>query len=437
MKVRATVTFGLLPKPQQSCRAGGGIYRHTWLTTAPPLHVVPHGVFASAAVLGSVLPMTDEGAAGEGALTSEGGAIVTAETTLLNSLAANASATVTSVVIGPQGESTAPVSVSAIIPAGDDLVVSQLINVSAPCLWSIESPSLYTLLTTVQQTGSADAAALSPTDTDTVNTTFGIRRLRFDSNQGLFLNDQHVTVKGLCNHQDFGGCGVAVPDRINEYRVAALKEMGGNAWRCSHNPPNPELLDATDRQGMLVWDEVHKTACMHTAFLAELCLHTDGDGSALQNRVYGPHDNYDRSAHPAGKAAGYEPHPISEVIEDVKALILRDRNHPSVIWWSLCNEQGCQNSPDSSQPFAAEFAAQVKEQIELLDSTRVNPTACKHSFSLGCVPHNRWRCVLARHSRADQRLRTGHRRCFGRAGNQLQLQDPGRLSPEPSADPDH
>ena len=321
-------------------------------------------------------------------------------------------------------------SVSAIIPAGDDLVVSQLINVSAPSLWSIESPSLYTLLTTVQQTGSADAAALSPTDTDTVNTTFGIRRLRFDSNQGLFLNDQHVTVKGLCNHQDFGGCGVAVPDRINEYRVAALKEMGGNAWRCSHNPPNPELLDATDRQGMLVWDENRVCKCS-----SSLCGFLRG----LKKRCCadGPHDNYDRSAHPAGKAAGYEPHPISEVIEDVKALIMRDRNHPSVIWWSLCNEQGCQNSPDSSQPFAAEFAAQVKEQIELLDSTRVNPTACKHSFSLGCVPHNRWRCVLARHSRADQRLRTGHRRCFGRTGNQLQLQVPGRVPSKPPSDSDH
>ena len=151
---------------------------------------------------------------------------------------------------------------------------------------------MYTLATAVVSSNSMAAV-------DMLNTTFGIRRLRFDSRKGCFLNDRYVKVKGLCNHQDFGGVGTAVPDRLQMYRVETLKAMGGNAWRCAHNPPNPELLDATDALGMLVWDE---------------------------NRVYGPDDSYDR-------VPTKEVHALGDVIEDVQAMVVRDRNHPSVIWW--------------------------------------------------------------------------------------------------------
>jgi hypothetical protein len=128
--------------------------------------------------------------------------------------------------------------------------------------------------------GRAEEDAPEDATADRVDTTFGARRLRFDPDKGFFLNDLHVKIKGICNHQDFGGVGVAVPDRINAHRVRALKEMGANAWRCAHNPPNPELLDAADEQGMLVWDE---------------------------NRIYGPHDSYDRAgSSPPGHHPGYE-----------------------------------------------------------------------------------------------------------------------------------
>ena len=90
---------------------------------------------------------------------------------------------------------------------------------------------------------------------DRYETTFGIRTLRFDANQGFFLNGQHLEVKGTCNHQDHAGVGAALPDRIQYYRIERLKEMGTNAYRTSHNPPTPELLDACDRLGMMVMDE--------------------------------------------------------------------------------------------------------------------------------------------------------------------------------------
>ncbi len=90
---------------------------------------------------------------------------------------------------------------------------------------------------------------------DTYETNFGIRTIRFDANEGFFLNGKHVKIVGTNNHQDHAGVGTAIPDALQEYRVRRLKEMGSNAIRTSHNPPTPEFLDACDRLGMLVLDE--------------------------------------------------------------------------------------------------------------------------------------------------------------------------------------
>ena len=315
-----------------------------WLTTVSPLHVVPHGVYAASTVAGNISKRNDNGD-----LTSDAGAIVRVQTTIRNLMGTSVNATLSNSAVNPQGGREAAIStVSTLIsvPAGANLTVHQSVLISDPWLWSLDAPSLYTLVTEVLTTHSVDR----------LNTSFGIRKLGFDADRGFFLNDQHVVVRGLCNHQDFGGVGVAVPDRIQVHRVAALKEMGGNAWRCAHNPPNSELLDATDAAGMLVWDE---------------------------NRVYGPHDSYDRSQPTPGHQPGYENHSLIGVMDDVKAMILRDRNHPSVIWWSLCNEQGCMVSPDSDQEFAASFAARVKGEIESLDSSRPVTAAISSDFGQG------------------------------------------------------
>jgi beta-galactosidase len=136
---------------------------------------------------------------------------------------------------------------------------------------------------------------------DAYNTPFGIRTFTFDPNQGLFVNGQHIKVQGECNHQDFAGIGIGMPDNILSWRIAKLKAMGCNGYRMSHNPPAAELLDACDQQGMLVLDE---------------------------NRHLG--DTYD----PKTQLGTTFTDPT-----DLNAMIQRDRNHPSIFMWSICNEE--------------------------------------------------------------------------------------------------
>ena len=149
-------------------------------------------------------------------------------------------------------------------------------------LWSLEDPYLYKLVTTLQRGNEV---------VDRYETTFGIRTINFDPDHGFFLNGKHVEIRGTDIHQDHAGVGVAVPDTLNAFRVERLKAMGSNAIRTSHNPPTPELLDACDRMGMLVLDE---------------------------NRMMGTSpEDYDQ----------------------FRRMIERDRNHPSVVLWSVGNEE--------------------------------------------------------------------------------------------------
>src|SRR5207245_10107984 len=148
---------------------------------------------------------------------------------------------------------------------------------------ALEAPHMYRVAQTVERGGRA---------VDTASTTFGIRTIRFDAATGFYLNGKPVKLYGTCNHQDFAGIGIAVPDTLEYWRVKKLKAMGSNAWRMSHNPPTPSLLDACDREGMLVMDE---------------------------NRHLG--DTY--SDHTPGGTSYSD-------LSDLAAMILRDRNHPSI-----------------------------------------------------------------------------------------------------------
>ena len=127
---------------------------------------------------------------------------------------------------------------------------------------------------------------------DRYETTFGIRTCGFDADKGFFLNGKPVKLKGTCNHQDHAGIGAALPDSVQYYRIRKLQEMGCNALRTSHNPPTPELLNAADELGMLVFDETRMM-----------------------------------SSNPEG-------------LSQLENLVRRDRNHPSVFMWSLGNEEG-------------------------------------------------------------------------------------------------
>lgn len=246
---------------------GGGIYREVRLIKANALHVDHCGVFVNAKPSAEVAP---------------GKADVNIETTLLNAGRDAAACEVVSEIVSAAGKVIAAQRVRATVEAYGRQSVRQRAALPEPELWGIEKPYLYRLRTTIMRDGKP---------ADAVETPFGVRSIRFDAAKGFFLNGKSMKLKGVCNHQDHAGVGVAMPPRLDAWRVERLKEMGCNALRTSHNPPNPALLDACDRLGLLVMAE---------------------------NRLLGV---------------------SSENLGQLESMIRRDRNHPSVILWSLGNEE--------------------------------------------------------------------------------------------------
>jgi beta-galactosidase len=213
----------------------------------------------------------------------EAAADITARTTLTNDGATAAAFEIEQTILAPDGRTVAHATLPALtLASGDTREFPALLAVAQPQLWSVETPALHRLVTVVRSGGAI---------VDREETRFGIRTIRFDPDAGFFLNGRRVELKGTNNHQDHAGVGVAVPDALWEYKIRQLQAMGSNAWRCAHHPPAPELLDACDRLGMLVIDET--------------------------------------------RLMGSSP----EQLGPVEAMIRRDRNHPSVILWSLGNEE--------------------------------------------------------------------------------------------------
>ena len=244
---------------------GAGIYRHVWLVKANPVHVKKWGAFARSEV-------------------RPGEATVKIRTEVENHGKAAQTERVTSTILDPAGKvvgkaTTAP---QAIAGWGEQAHEQQVV-VKAPALWSLEQRNLYKLVTEIEVGGAV---------ADRCETPFGIRTCSFDAQKGFFLNGKPVKLKGTCNHQDHAGVGAALPDAVQYFRVRKLQEMGCNALRTSHNPPTPELLNAADELGMLVFDETRMM-----------------------------------SSNPEGLA-------------QLADLVRRDRNHPSVFMWSLGNEEG-------------------------------------------------------------------------------------------------
>ena len=273
---------------------GAGIYRHVWLVKVSPLAVAPDGVFVYSRFKDNV-PI--------------GAAELHLQARLDNAGAKPADATVTWTIVGPDGKTVTQVRRVAKIGARASLDLEQTARVNAPELWSPETPRLYHVLTAVASAGKL---------TDQVTTEIGIRTVGFDPDKGFLLNGKPYIIKGSCNHQDHAGVGSALPDRLQYYRVAKLKEMGGNAYRTAHNPPTPELLEACDRLGMLVMDE---------------------------GRVLGSDSLHLRW------------------LED---FVRRDRNHPSVAIWSIANEEWTvQETPAGRQ-----VAATMQDTIKRLDPSR-------------------------------------------------------------------
>ena len=273
---------------------GAGIYRHVWLDKTAPVAIAPDGIFVQSEFEDNV---------------PKGNTEIKVEVSLLNTTANAANATVDCEIISPDGKSLKKLSESEKLKRKSQGAVKLETKISSPELWSPESPILYKLITTVSSDGKV---------VDQKETAFGIRTVGFDATNGFLLNGKHYELYGTCNHQDHAGVGVAIPDALLEFRVKKLKEFGCNAYRMSHNPPTPELLDACDRLGMLVMDE---------------------------SRLMGSD---------------------SANLKKWDDQIRRDRNHPSVALWCIANEQFMVQ--DTSQ--AASVARTMQDYVKQLDPLR-------------------------------------------------------------------
>jgi beta-galactosidase len=284
---------------------GAGIYRHVWLVKTGAAHVAHWGTFVTTVV-------TNQDAE------------VSAETTLRNDSESTVNAKIISEIVDANGNKVAQSEPATIaIGKNSEQALTQKIKVVNARLWSLENPYLYKMISRVEVDGEVS---------DVYETPFGIRTIKWDANEGFLLNGKHVFLKGTANHQDAAGVGIAVPDALNVWRLEQLKKFGDNAYRTAHGPATPELLDACDRLGILVYTE--------------------------QRRL------------------GHTPQSFG----DFENLIRRDRNHPSIIAWGIGNEE---MSAQGSDKFAQTLAVPNQENVHRLDPTRPATSAMNWDWGNG------------------------------------------------------
>ena len=237
-------------------------------------------------------------------------------TTVKNTTSAKRNITLESRIMSADGILVASHTVPVTVQRNKTTAIDQLITVQKPVLWSTHAPYLYRIVSLIRTDGQI---------TDFYETSFGIRYFSYDPDKGFFLNGENLKMKGMNLHQDAGSLGTAVPDRSYERKLTILKEYGCNAIRCSHNPPSPEFLDYCDRLGLLVIDE---------AF----------DKWKIGNGYYGKY--FDQWWQ-----------------KDLDGMLRRDRNHPSIIMWSVGNEVKEQSDT------TGEGTARVKMLIDYVHRT--------------------------------------------------------------------
>ncbi len=282
---------------------GAGIYRHVDLVRAAPVHIPQWG---------SVVRST---------VTAQG-ASVDAAIEVRNDGPAPVEAVVRQAIVAPDGRTrTALPNASLRLEPATTGTIAVQGKLSAPALWSVETPELHLLVSEVVVAGVV---------VDRYETSFGIRAIRFDPARGFFLNGRPVKLLGTCNHQDHAGVGTGIPDALHAWRIAQLQAMGSNAWRSAHNPPATALLDLADRMGMLMIVEARRNS---------------SDPVAM--------DELDR-------------------------ILRRDRNHPSIIAWSLGNEE-----PHQGTDRGARITGAMQARVRALDPTRPTTFALDNSWDKG------------------------------------------------------
>jgi len=296
---------------------GAGLYRNVWLVKTSQVHIAHNGVFCTT-------PEVNKGRAVISVLSE-------VENHLSDPVPVSVKATVykidsqgeqSSEVFGESLGATAPIPCMQTHDFRDDIIITQ------PILWDIDDPQLYRVVVTI---------AIGNDVMDSYGVNIGLRTINFTARDGFYLNGRKVEIKGVCNHHDLGALGSAINTRALERQLEILKEMGCNAIRTSHNPPAPELLDLCDRMGFLVEDE---------AFDAWRIGKKPLDYNKIFNAWHA---------------------------EDLKALVRRDRNHPSVILWSTGNEV-----PDQNNPYLSESLRTI---VKSEDNTRPVTVGCDRDQS--------------------------------------------------------
>jgi len=282
--------------------SGSGIYRHVWLKATNPIHVADWGVSISTPELS--------------AMESK----VRVITEVRNELKNKTKIKLLTRIIDSYGNEKAKFETKSEINANSEGELNQEMIINSPELWSIESPVLYKAITEVYSCSNL---------TDKTETSFGIRSISFDIEKGFQINGKTVLLKGGCVHHDKRLLGSAAYDRAEERRVELLKASGFNAIRCAHNPPSPAFLDACDRLGMMVIDE-------------SFDMWKDGKN---------PQD--------------FHLYFKDWWKQDIESMVLRDRNHPSIIMWSIGNE-----IPGMEKTEVVEVAKMVGDYVRSLDSAR-------------------------------------------------------------------
>lgn len=272
---------------------GAGIYRHVKLYVKDKLHIAHNGIFGK--------PVLKKG--------TKNSWNVEVETVLENSNYSAANACVRAKILDGDHVICESISPSTCCDSASRKTVLQKLSVSRPKRWDVDNPKLYILKVEVIKDG---------VTVDEESVRIGFRTFGVDADKGFFLNGRQLKIKGTCNHQDHAGVGVAVPDSVQYYRIKRLKEMGTNAYRCAHNLPTKEVLDACDELGLIVMDE---------------------------NRRFESRD---------------------EVLQYLDIMVRRDRNHPSVIFWSLFNEEPLQNTEEGARIYR-----RMRSVVEHLDDSRL------------------------------------------------------------------
>ncbi|WP_428232806.1 glycoside hydrolase family 2 TIM barrel-domain containing protein [Flavobacterium sp.] len=282
--------------------SGSGIYRHVWMMLTNPVHVAQWGTAITTPTV------------------SAKKATVQIQTLVKNETASAQSVLVKTLILNNNSKNIGKSQIQIEIPANSEKEINQTINVSNPLLWTPETPNLYQTQIQVLK----DKKVI-----DDTKTTFGIRSIKYTAENGFQLNGKTLKINGGCVHHENGCLGSAAFDRAEERKIQLLKAGGFNAVRTSHNPPSEAFLEACDRLGLLVMDE---------SFDCWKVGKNNNDYSKYFNQWWQ---------------------------SDLEAMVLRDRNHPSIIMWSIGNE-----IPERGEPEAIETAKMLINAIKKIDKTR-------------------------------------------------------------------